>query len=141
VKSSPNIPGRWVSGKENQTPMARGPGQGNSNFFGARPVHQIITMINWIRTSRLPIKNSLAGYRWMQSGRIERPRAMQYSWFRNYALLLVWQAGVGVLRTTPPFLQPSSSSLLLSSLELSDTKVYEPQIRALLGTAPASSFS
>ena len=26
------------------------------------------------------------------------------------------------------------SSLLLSSLELSDTKVYEPQIRALLGT-------
>jgi len=29
----------------------------------------------------------------------------------------------------------SSSSLLLSSLELSDTKVYEPYIRALLGTA------
>ena len=29
----------------------------------------------------------------------------------------------------------SSSSLLLSSLKLSDTKVYEPQIRALLGTA------
>jgi len=28
----------------------------------------------------------------------------------------------------------SSSSLLLSSLELSDTKVYEPQIRARLGT-------
>ena len=27
------------------------------------------------------------------------------------------------------------TSLLLSSLELSDTKVYEPQIRALLGTA------
>ena len=27
------------------------------------------------------------------------------------------------------------SSLLLSSLELSDTKVYEPCIRALLGTA------
>ena len=30
---------------------------------------------------------------------------------------------------------PSSSSLLLSSLELSDTTVYEPPIRALLGTA------
>jgi len=28
-----------------------------------------------------------------------------------------------------------SSSLLLSSLELSDEKVYEPEIRALLGTA------
>ena len=32
-------------------------------------------------------------------------------------------------------LEPSSSSLLLSSLELSDTKDYELQIRALLGTA------
>jgi len=31
--------------------------------------------------------------------------------------------------------RPSSSSLLLSSLELSDTKVYEPEIRARLGTA------
>ena len=30
---------------------------------------------------------------------------------------------------------PSSSSLVLSSLELSDTKVYEPSIRARLGTA------
>ena len=30
----------------------------------------------------------------------------------------------------------SSSALLLSSLELSDTQVYAPQIRALLGTAP-----
>ena len=29
----------------------------------------------------------------------------------------------------------SSPFLLLSSLELSDTKVYEPEIRALLGTA------
>ena len=31
--------------------------------------------------------------------------------------------------------QPSASSLLLSSLESSDTKVYEPEIRARLGTA------
>ena len=30
----------------------------------------------------------------------------------------------------------SSSSLLLSSLELSDATIYEPQIRALLETAP-----
>ena len=30
---------------------------------------------------------------------------------------------------------PSSSSLLLSSLELSDTTIYEPYMRALLGTA------
>jgi len=30
---------------------------------------------------------------------------------------------------------PEPSSLLLSSLELNDTKVYEPSVRALLGTA------
>ena len=36
------------------------PGKGNSNPHGARPVHLIITMIKWIRTSRLSIKNSLS---------------------------------------------------------------------------------
>ena len=36
------------------------PGNGNSNSHGARPVHLIITMINWIRTSRLSIKISLS---------------------------------------------------------------------------------
>jgi len=35
------------------------PGKGNSNSHGARPVHLIITMIQWIRTSRLSIKNFL----------------------------------------------------------------------------------
>ena len=34
------------------------PGKGNSKSHGARSVHQIITMIKWIRTSRLPIKKS-----------------------------------------------------------------------------------
>ena len=38
---------------------ARLPGKGNSNSHGARPVHLIITMIKWFRTSRLSIKNSL----------------------------------------------------------------------------------
>jgi len=36
-------------------------GKGNSKSNGARPVHLIITMIQWIRTSRLSIKNSLSG--------------------------------------------------------------------------------
>ena len=36
------------------------PGKGNSNCHGARPVHLIITMIKWIRTSRWSIKNSLS---------------------------------------------------------------------------------
>ena len=34
------------------------PGNGNSDSHGARPEHLIITMIKWIRTSRLSIKNS-----------------------------------------------------------------------------------
>ena len=34
------------------------PRGGNSNSHGARPVHLIITMIKWIRTSRLTTKNS-----------------------------------------------------------------------------------
>jgi len=37
------------------------PGKGNPNSNGARPVHLIITMIQWIRTSRLSINNSLSG--------------------------------------------------------------------------------
>ena len=36
------------------------PGKVNSNSHGARPVHLIIMMIKWIRTSRLSIKNSLS---------------------------------------------------------------------------------
>ena len=39
------------------------PGKGNSNSHGTRPVHLIITMIKWIRTSGLSIKNSLSGWR------------------------------------------------------------------------------
>jgi len=36
------------------------PGKGNSNSHGARPVYLIITMMKWIRTSRLSILNSLS---------------------------------------------------------------------------------
>jgi len=35
-------------------------GKGDSNPHGARPVHQITTMIKWFRISRLSIKNSLS---------------------------------------------------------------------------------
>jgi len=36
------------------------PEKGNSSSHGARPVHPIITMIKWTRTSRLSTKNSLS---------------------------------------------------------------------------------
>ena len=75
------------------------PGKGDSNSHGARPVHQIISMIKWIRTSRLSIKNSLS--------------------LEERVLSVAAEATC----SGEPF---SSSSLLLSSLELSDTKVYEP---------------
>ena len=39
------------------------PGKENSNFHGARPVHQIISMIKWIETSRFSISNTLFGGR------------------------------------------------------------------------------
>ena len=35
------------------------PGKENPNSHGARPVYQIISMLEWIRTSRLSIRNSL----------------------------------------------------------------------------------
>ena len=35
----------------------------NSNSHGARPVHLIITMMKWFRTSRLSMENSLSGGR------------------------------------------------------------------------------
>jgi hypothetical protein len=36
------------------------PGKGELNSHGARPVHQIISMIEWIRTSRLSKQNSIS---------------------------------------------------------------------------------
>ena len=36
------------------------PGKGNSTSYVARPVHQIISMTKWIRTSRLSIKDCLS---------------------------------------------------------------------------------
>ena len=36
------------------------PEKGISNSHGARPAHQITSMIQWIRTSRLSVKNSLS---------------------------------------------------------------------------------
>ena len=48
------------SSKRSRKVDARLPGKGNSNSHGARPVRLIITVIKWIRTSRLSIKNSLS---------------------------------------------------------------------------------
>jgi len=47
-----------LSGKD-----IRLPEKGNSNFHGARPVHQIISTIKWIQTRRLSTKNSLSAIR------------------------------------------------------------------------------
>ena len=56
VEDGPRLdPPRWVRPVVSKVDV-RLPGKGN----GARPVHLIITMIKWIRTSRLSIKNSFS---------------------------------------------------------------------------------
>jgi len=45
--------------KDTRKVDVRLPAKGNSNSHGATPVHQLISMIKWIRTSRLSIKNSI----------------------------------------------------------------------------------
>ena len=55
------------------------PAKGNSNYHRARPVHQIISMITWIRTSTFSIKNSLslqAGPDGQQSSAARSPEAL-----------------------------------------------------------------
>jgi len=44
-----------VSGELERRSIPLSDGKGNSNSHGARPVHLIITMIKWIRTSILSI--------------------------------------------------------------------------------------
>jgi len=62
-------------------------GKGHSDSPGARPVHLIITVIKWIRTSRLSIKNSLS------AGRAEeRDRAAQTA---QAGADLMWEARGG----------------------------------------------
>ena len=55
------------------------PGKGISNSHGARPVHLIITMIKWIRTSRLSIKKSLS----LEGGGGTRPESRVLADARN----------------------------------------------------------
>ena len=51
------------------------PRGGNSNSHGARPVDRIITMIKWIRTDSLSIKNALS------------PKNTFHSWQPRYSTL------------------------------------------------------
>jgi len=140
------------------------PGKGDSNSHGARLDHLIITMIKWIRTSRLSIKNSLSGVGAVLvhrpgKGQTQRrvaplpPRAVPtgsagthklyiyihiciYIYIYIYICIYVYVIYIYIHTQTqrrvaplPPREGPpgaSSSSLLLSSLELSDTQVYEP---------------
>jgi len=62
---TPPAPYSWSSGLgfgvwDCRKVDVRLPGKENSNSYGARPVHRIITMTKWIRTSRLSIKISLS---------------------------------------------------------------------------------
>jgi len=82
-----------------------------------------------------------ARYRRADIGPVSRQALYAASWAsrdygREYSRV-PWQAGI---RFTPElgYTRTSSSSLLFSSLEFSDTTIYEPEIRALLESAPHS---
>jgi len=52
----------WEQGGSQQVDV-RPPEKANPNSYCARPVHLIITMMKWIRTSRLSTRNFLSGSR------------------------------------------------------------------------------
>jgi len=96
------------------------PGKGNSTSHGARPVHQIISMKQWIRTSRLSIKNSLSQVDAFLAALDEAKGLTAFNGFKFDIPFIHREFKV----CNPPL--GSFSSLLLSSLELSDIQVYEP---------------
>ena len=57
------------------------PGKEIIDCHGARPVHRIITMMKWIRTSRLSVKNSLSAIRpRSESQRSARKLIVENTW-------------------------------------------------------------
>ena len=87
------------------------PGKGNSNSHGARPVHLIITMMKWIRTSRL--SSSSPAFRAAAWG-MEEGSYLRLTDFvsRNSRLQSnaeeeeVWGTGLSHLKETAPPLEP-----------------------------------
>ena len=60
---------------------ARQPGKGKANSYGARPVHLIVTMMKWTRTSRMSIKNSPPnGLARKVDVRLLKKREIRFSW-------------------------------------------------------------
>ena len=106
------------------------------NCHGARPVHQIISMIKWIRTSRLSTKNSLSVEGLLTNGLFESVKNRQSA--RSTSFLQSPQTSckkhytpdIPVQKLTKRYKPleggPLSSSVLHSSLELGGTKVYLP---------------
>ena len=69
----PSPPCGWSSTCIHTQADTRLPGKGNSNFYGARPVHQIISMIKWTRTSRFSIKKSISSTSVRSTGECPSP--------------------------------------------------------------------
>jgi hypothetical protein len=64
-----------VSGCDRKVDV-RLPRKGDSNSCGARPVHLVITMIKWIRTSRLSIEMTLSSVCGVQG--VEQPMSGEF---------------------------------------------------------------
>ena len=63
------------------------------------------------------------------------PPVLLHEFVSTFEVKMNSQPDKGRARNSEPLQRSSSSSLLLSGLELSDTKVYDPEIQAPLETA------
>jgi len=85
-------------GAMRRKPSASHCAKGNSNSHGARPVHLIITMIRWIRTSRLSIKNSLSTWEHQTPDDLKNPESCVFSYATRWSRRVSLTPYSGVLR-------------------------------------------
>ena len=111
------------------------PEKGDPNFHGARPVHRIITVIKWTRTSGLSMKNSLSPQSFWATVQPQQTEATLQESPVKVDVNKVCTRATCIPETARTAENPadsqqlgetSSFSSLLSSRELSYTNVYEP---------------
>ena len=67
------------------------PGRGNSNSFGERPVHLIITLMQWTRTSKVPIKKSVSPPEGLR-------KVWKLNWVHSNSTLGDWKPRLGLVK-------------------------------------------
>ena len=125
------------SGKQERNSQVCADGA-SSNSHGARPVHLIITMIKWIRTSRLSINESLSPCQC----RVERlalylspslSRSLSLSLSRSLSLSLSLSLALSVCLSLSPSLSLTHSHTHTFLLSLSPVRLHSSSGAHLLG--------